>query len=75
MKRLTMQIGAKTVCFVHIYCTMIEDCYRNKLQGTFLVRDSYLYTYDLCGPVHHASDVGSIHYKSGGVGPWKSGLF
>ncbi len=34
---------------------------------------SFLYTYNLYGPVRNAFDAGSIHYegKWEGVGPWK----
>ncbi len=40
------------------------------------IKNSYLCTYDLNGPVCNAFDAGSIHYegKLEEVGPWKSKL-
>ncbi len=41
------------------------------------VHNSYLWTYDLYGPVRNAFDAGQIHYEGNreGVGPWKSKHF
>jgi hypothetical protein len=41
------------------------------------VQNSYLWTYDLYGPVRNAFDAGQIHYDGNweGVGPWKSRHF
>ncbi len=56
---------------------MVTDTARLQLiELQVVIKNSYLCTYDLNGPVCNAFDAGSIHYegKWEEVGPWKSKL-